>query len=376
MDHDILLAKLEHYGIRGAAHRLLKSYLEDREQYVVYGGYESERGPQECGVPQGSVLGPLFFILYVNDMVRVCQDLDLVLFADDTNVFIAAKNLKELITTANQGLEKLSKWFRCNRLTLNLKKTEYVFFGGPKAINSEIGTIRIGTEHIRRVNGVRFLGVWVDESLKWTPHMENVKTKVSQLLGVLGRVRTFLGGSAIRALYNGMVLPHLQYCLLVWGDTAGARNGAIRKSLLRYQKRFCGMIAGKTGSYHSDPLFAKHAILKVGDLYRQQLRVHAWQFWNGRLPESQALMFQRVSEMHTYSTRNAESGLSLMSRDRDSISFKVPREWSLLPERLKGLKSLAAFKRQSRQTFIATYRAFECQQSDCWACRGGDRLNN
>ena len=99
---------------------------------MVYGGVESERGGVECGVPQGSVLGPLFFLIYVNDMVRACAGLDLVLFADDTNIFAQDKDPLVLFERVNRGLEGLARWFRCNRLTLNLKKTEYVYFGGPK----------------------------------------------------------------------------------------------------------------------------------------------------------------------------------------------------------------------------------------------------
>ena len=130
VDHHLLLAKLAHYGVRGGSLGLLESYLGGRSQYVVYGGHESERGGVECGVPQGSVLGPLFFLIYVNDMVRACGGLDLVLFADDTNIFVEGSNPAELFGRVNRGLEGLSRWFRCNRLTLNLKKTEYVYFTG------------------------------------------------------------------------------------------------------------------------------------------------------------------------------------------------------------------------------------------------------
>ena len=101
---------------------------------MVYGGHESDRGKVECGVPQGSVLGPLFFLLYVNDMVRACRGLDLVLFADDTNIFAEGRDPAELFGRVNRELGELSRWFRCNRLTLNLKKTEYVYFGrGPRS---------------------------------------------------------------------------------------------------------------------------------------------------------------------------------------------------------------------------------------------------
>ena len=163
VDHDILLKKLEHYGIRGHSLKLLKSYLEGRTQYVCYGGYESERGPVKCGVPQGSVLGPLFFLIYVNDMVKVCPELGLVLFADDTSIFVKAREPKELFEIVNRGLQKLAKWFRCNKLTLNLKKTEYVYFSGQGGKQEPPGALKIGREAIKRVNGVRFLGVWVDE---------------------------------------------------------------------------------------------------------------------------------------------------------------------------------------------------------------------
>ena len=163
VDHRIILAKLEHYGVRGRALALLESYLEGRSQYVVYGGVESERGRVECGVPQGSVLGPLFFLLYVNDMVKACEGLDLVLFADDTNIFAQAQDPGELFGKVNRGLEGLVGWFRANRLTLNLKKTEYVYFGGPRG--DEIGGLGlwVGGEQVRRVKGAQFLGVWVDE---------------------------------------------------------------------------------------------------------------------------------------------------------------------------------------------------------------------
>ena len=191
-------------------------------------------------------MGPLFFLLYVNDMTRACKYLDLVLFADDTSGSAEGKDPEELVNKVNAGLVELSRWFRCNRLTLNLKKTEYIFFGGPRS-RAQLSSVKIGGEDIKKVEGAKFLGIWVDEGLKWTAHIKKTKAKVSQLLGVLGRIRDFLGGEAVRSLYNGLVLPHLQYCLMVWGDFEGGKNKTIGGSLLRLQKRFAGMITGKTG---------------------------------------------------------------------------------------------------------------------------------
>ena len=132
---------------------------------------------------------------------------------------------------------------------------------------------------------------------------------------MLGRARAVLGGGSVLSLYNGLVLPHLQYCLMVWGDFQGGRNVTMGQALLRYQKRFAGLVAGRRGQYHSDPLFARFGMVKIGDLYRQQLRVHAWRFWNGQLPENQAAMLSRVGDVHGHATRSARAGLHVASRD-------------------------------------------------------------
>ena len=313
VDHTILLKKLEHYGIRGPAIALLGSYLSNRKQYVCYDGFESEKGQVQCGVPQGSVLGPLFFLLYVNDMVRASNEMDLVLFADDTNIFCVGKTHTELFEKANRGLRAISRWFRCNKLTLNLKKTEYVYFGGPGGRQVPIGGLKIGDEAVRRVHGARFLGIWVDEGLRWSGQIEKVRSKVGRLLGVLGRVQATLGGELVHKLYNAMVLPHLQYCLMVWGDFEEGRNKLLGESLLRYQKRFLGLISHQKGRYHSDPLFSKLGILKIQDLYRQQLRTHGWKFKKGRLPGNQVAMLSRVSDMHRHNTRSSKNDLYISS---------------------------------------------------------------
>jgi hypothetical protein len=114
-------------------------------------------------------------------------------------------------------------------------------------------------------------------------------------------------------------LPDLQYCLMVWGNFEADRNKAQGETLLKLQKRFVGVIEGKGGRYH-----AKYGILKVGDLYRQQLRMHAWKFHNGRLPDSQAAMLARVGESHSHGTRAACSGLVVSTGDRWLVGYRVP----------------------------------------------------
>ena len=130
---------------------------------------------------------------------------------------------------------------------------------------------------------------------------------------------------------------------MVWGDFRGARNETLAGSLLRYQKRFAGLVAGKWGLYHSDPLFAQFGMLKVGDLYRQQLRVHAWRFSRGLLPAGQAAMLDRVGDIHQYATRSARTGIALTARDHRVVGYRVPREWAKLTEGQRRLGSRVGF---------------------------------
>ena len=139
-------------------------------------------------------------------------------------------------------------------------------------------------------------------------------------------------------------------------------------SLLRYQKCIARLAAGVRGRCHADPLLAELGMLKVGDLYRQQLRVHAWRFWNGRLPVNQAAMLGRVGSVHGHATRAAGAGLFLSSRDHRSVGYRVPKEWATLTEVQRSVGSLASFKRGSQGGFLGAYRAFVCRERGCRAC--------
>ena len=155
---------------------------------------------------------------------------------------------------------------------------------------------------------------------------------------------------------------------MVWGDFQEGRNGGLGDSLLRLQKRLAGIISGKTGKYHSDPIMAELGIVKIKDLYRQQLRVHAWKFWAGKLPESQADMLRRVSDIHSYNTRSANSGLFPSTQDHRAVGYRVPKEWDSVEKSLREMRSLTSFKKKSREEFLGTYKAFKCLTRNCFVC--------
>ena len=131
-----------------------------------------------------------------------------------------------------------------------------------------------------------------------------------------------------------------------------------------------GLVAGKRGRYHADPLLYRYRMLKVGDLYRQQLRVHAWRFWNGLLPVNQRAMLVRVEDVHGYGTRSARTGVHVSTRDHGSVGYRIPGEWATLEEDQRRAVSLAGFKRGSRVGFLKGYGAVVC--GGCYVCRGDE----
>ena len=246
-----------------------------------------------------------------------------------------------------------------------------MYFKGPRAREETANSLVIDGEHIQRAVGAKFLGVWIDENLRWTEHTEKVRGKVSRLVGVLGRASSNLGGKQLLMLYNAMVLPHLQYCLMVWGDFRESGNKTLGDSILSCQKKLAGFIAGSRGRHHSDPIFAEYGIMKVNDLYRHQLRTYAWRFSNSNLPPIHMRLMDRVGDIHSHNTRSARAGIFRSTRDHKSIGYRVPKEWDSLSEDMKGVRTLSGFKNKSKDNFLAGYRSFRCTQRDCFICTHG-----
>ena len=178
VNHTILLQKLEHYVIRGIPLQWFKSYLTDRKQYVSVCGNTSEILEIKCGVPQGSVLGPLLFLLYINDLAKVSKKLTFFLFADDRNVYYESSNILDIQKTVNKELRKVRKWLEANRLALSIDKTNFVIFHSPQNIPNDQVIIKFGRKKVNQETCVKFLGVLLDSSLSWKPHITELSKTV------------------------------------------------------------------------------------------------------------------------------------------------------------------------------------------------------
>ena len=177
------------------------------------------------GVPQGSILGPLLFLIYVNDMPNVCRNLLFMLFADDTNILYSHSDIMNLMNTVNSELANLSDWFKANRLSLNIKKTNFIMFGYkrmPAQYNSQDFNfdIRIDNEGIFRVDYTKFLGVIIDHKLTWQRHIDYIALKISKALSVLSRLKYKFPKSSLLSLYYSLIYPQINYCIIIWGNAS------------------------------------------------------------------------------------------------------------------------------------------------------------
>ena len=303
VNHDILLDKLYHYGIRGLAHDWLKSYLHDRRQYICYGNSSSSIKSVSCGVPQGSILEPLLFLIYINDLPLISESLYMCLFADDTNVFLTGNNLKDLENAMNDELSKLSGWLQSNKLSLNVKKTHYMIFTPPRNKINHTVDIKIDNSLIEKVDHTKFLGVIVDSKLSWKQHVVYIKGKIHKSIGIINRARHFLNGESLLTLYYAFLYPYLMYCVNIWGGACATTLS----QLVRAQKRALRCVFNLPRCSHTGPIFKKHNILPLSDIYRLQILLFVYKFKMSILPSVFTNFFTKTHDIHSYSTRQVDN---------------------------------------------------------------------
>ena len=278
VDHIILLKKLEHYGIRGIALKLLESYLKGRQQSVTISSATSSYKHLSYGVPQGSILGPLLFVVYINDMPNIHKLVKFILYADDANIIITGANAHEIIYKYRELSVALANWVAGNGLMLNVRKTNFMIFSNVNIgdlINYQptINGIPIDRKHV-----AKFLGVFVDEKLKWTSHIKSLSTKMSRNCGMLYKMKGILPQKAMLTLYHSFIQSHLNYCSLIWG--LGSKN-SIKALFVCQKKAMRTLIPGYVNYYynkttkeppnHTKQAFNENKILVVHSLILKNL---------------------------------------------------------------------------------------------------------
>lgn len=216
VDHSVLLNKLWAMGIRGEMHSLIASFLKDRPQFVTVNGIESNEILNNCGVPQGSVLGPLLYLIHVLSLKQAGLIGRYFTFADDTVFFYSGSNLQSLEQTVNDDLCRYSKWLLHNKLKLNAEKTVYLVFQQKNTEHYDFN-ININNMQLSQVHTTKYLGLILDDKLNWNSHIDSLVKKIIPMLGALHRCTKFLNTSNRYAIYNAYILSNLRYLINIWG---------------------------------------------------------------------------------------------------------------------------------------------------------------
>ena len=261
LDHQILLAKLEYYGVSNVALNWFSSYLTGRTQFVNYEGIDSSLTDISTGVPQGSILGPLLFLIYMNDISESSKNFHSILYAVDTtltktissfNMVVDSKknDINEISININRELQLIYEWLCVNKLSLNIPKNKFmIFHHRQRRIDDIIPKLKINDHEIERVKHFNFLGITIDEHMSWNMHIQKISNKISRNLGCLNRLKRFLPSTTLKLLYNSLVLPHLQYGILSWGFEYSR--------VFKLQKRAMRIISLSRYNAHTEPIFKK-----------------------------------------------------------------------------------------------------------------------
>ena len=350
VNHEILLDKLDYYGIRGIAHKWFKSYLSNRMQCTEIGNIQSKLDYVKCGVPQGSVLGPLLFLLYINDIVLSSSICKFTLFADDTSLFYSHKNKAEGVRILNAELSNIADWLAANKLSLNVGKSKLLVYSNKQTSKNVDGSecpledmgIFINGEKLKEVDHAKYLGALIDNKLNWSYQINAVSLKLSKGLGLLAKIRHYVPSNTVRSLYYSFINPYIDYNLLNWGMAAPSNLNSINQKI----KKAVRIISFKNSDYHTDPLFKELEILPLEKSIELKNAKFMWRLHNNYLPDSLSKNF-RSSERTNYTT-----SISRLESLKRFILFSGPKLWNELPRSITMKPSLNSFSNTLKRYYI------------------------
>ena len=368
VDFEILLSKLRHYGIDN---KLIESYLIGRKQYVDIDGACSNKLISKVGVPQGGILSPILFAIYINDLVHA-SDMHTILFADDTSLLLKEQNQEELIKKTNEQLKKIASWFNANGLTLHKSKTTFMAFNtkNPEYFNDKIILLehklqRIGTR--AESKSTKFVGIHLDDKLSWTCHIDFISKKVAQNLFLIQANKHFLPLKIRLLLYHAVIACYFNYVNVIWG------YGNIKK-LEKIQKKAIRATVRATPISHTNLIYASLRIFKIKELIKINTLQMAQSILHGPTPKSleKLLYFKKYSR----TTRESEN-LEIESQNTKNQTLNnAVKWWRELPQFCREISNKIHFIFRIKEFFLNTYlNETPCTTQNCKSCEALHKIN-
>ena len=368
LDHTILLEKLEFYGFNDISIKLCQSYLMDRTQYVVVNSSISECRKINIGVPQGSVLGPLLFCIYINDLPKASKIFTPIMFADDTTLLANVQdfpNLSHSPHIINEELDKIWNWLTLNKLSLNISKTKIMKFRIPP--KKEIKFIlTVKDKDIEQVSSFNFLGIVIEENLKWNAHQTMIANKIAKGVGVISRLKRFLNINILTNLYHTLVMSHVNYGLLVWGFGNNDR-------IYKLQKKAVRNISLSKYNAHSEPIFKRLNLINLPDNVRLRVVLFYYKLYYGIVP----LYFhdyipQTPNMVHSYNTRFNQLPIPVLATRNYRDNILRVRLVEIVSDYYNDIAgeishSLVTYKYNIKSSMISCY-SYWCNIARCYIC--------
>ena len=359
LNHDILLEKLKLYKCSRKTRLWFKSYLKDRTQYVELGQCKSSVLSVHDGVPQGSILGPLLFSLYINDVPLFLKNVDVDLYADDTTLSVSGKDVYDVQSTLSYNLLLFQSWCAPNKLIINTKKCKAMLIcTRQRRVAMEYPTLhlQIGGNSFECVKSHKILGLIIDNKLSWREHIFDLCANLSCLVGLLWRVRNYLSYEMKCMFYNSFILSKIDYCLNIWGSS----SKCYMECILKLQKRAARIILSANIETRSETMFNKLGWMTVYQRAFYQNCILTYKVINGMSPSYFNNIFNWKSYSHLYSLRSVSQNsvldveLPTVYRDifKCSFSFSGAEAWNKIPISVRQLTTLNAFKDKCKHFII------------------------
>ena len=347
VSHQILIFKLSMYGFSGNELNWFRDYFTDRQQCVKISGVTSNYLPVNRGVPQGSLLGPFLFSLFINDVCELPFNINtkIALYADDTAIFCKSRSLPIAEKILQKELQTISIWLKKNELSLNVKKTKAMLIGTLGRVRNRRLNLTMEGDQIEQVNEFKYLGVIIDQHLTWKGHIDMISSKISQTIGYIYRIKKFLPNSSLILLYNSLILSNFDYCCTIWGTSAECNINKLQKMQNRYARL---VLKADIRTSHT-LMLSQLGWQSIKQRINYQFNIFTFKIINDLAPRYLKPLI-RIKDLPIV-TRNAKSlYIKTPKTEYYNRSFHVhaSKLWNQLPVDVQTIPSLDMFKKECK----------------------------